>query len=373
MRSRPRAHLAAMAAAMAATTLLLLAGPVLNDTSVALAYVMLVLTVAAIAQSGPAVTAALASAVAYNYFFLQPVGTFTIADPRNWVALMAMLSVGVAVGELSRRARRRAADAEASRADAESLLRRLQASFERETETEALRRSERLKSALLDGVTHDLRTPLTSIKASVTALLDDETTRGLDAGARHELLVVVNEEADRLNHLVEQLVSMARIEATQLALARAWSSLDEIVSAAVARARPRLHGQALRVEVPPELPAIRVDARAIEEAVYLLLENAVKYTPSRGTITLGVTVGREQVAVVVDDDGPGIPPEERERVFAPFTRGVAGSGTEGMGMGLAIVRGLVEAHGGTVALETRPDGHGARFAIRLPIGDEGEA
>ena len=372
MRSRLRAHFVATAAAMAATTLLLLAGPVLNETSVALAFVMVVLAVAAISQSGPAVTAALASAAAYNYFFLQPVGTFTIADPRNWVALVAMLVVGIAVGELSRRVRRRAADAEASRADAESLLRRLEASFERETETEAIRRSERLKSTLLDGVTHDLRTPLTSIKASVTALLDDETTRGLDPGARHELLVVVNEEADRLNRLVEQLVSMARIEATQLALARAWSSLDEVVSAAVARVRPRLRGQGLHLEIPSELPSIRVDARAIEEAVYLLLENAVKYTPSRGTIALGVTVSAGQVAIVVDDDGPGIPPEERERVFAPFTRGAASTGTEGMGMGLAIVRGLVEAHGGTVQIEARPGGHGARVAIRLPIGDEVE-
>lgn len=177
-----------------------------NTTTVALAFLLIVLFVAARFGSRPAIAASIVGVICFNFFFLPPVGTLTIADPDNWIALAAFLITAVTAGELSARARRRAEEAETGRREIERLYTELRDAFERASQAEALRRSERLKSALLDAVTHDIRTPLTSIKASVTTLLEElRAHRGdtvkLHAEGRREMLEVIDEEADRLNVL----------------------------------------------------------------------------------------------------------------------------------------------------------------------------
>jgi two-component system sensor histidine kinase KdpD len=147
-----------------------------NYTTVALALLLVVLFVATIWDARPAVLASLLGFVCFNFFFLPPVGTFVIRDPDNWVALLAFLVIAITTGQLSSRAKRRAEEADAARLEIERLYRELQERFERSSHAQALKQSERLKSALLDAVTHDLRTPLTSIKASVTTLLDELQT-----------------------------------------------------------------------------------------------------------------------------------------------------------------------------------------------------
>ncbi|MGH9835573.1 MAG: sensor histidine kinase, partial [Blastocatellia bacterium] len=250
---------------------------------------------------------------------------------------------------------------------------------ERARQAEVLEQSERLKSALLDAVTHDLRTPLTSIKAAVTTLLDEtggDEQVTLDDEARRDFLEVINEEADRLNHFVENMVELARIEAGAISLRRRWSSVEEIVAMARARAETLTRGRRLEVELEKELPAARVDTSLIAEVLYSLIDNAAKYSPAGSRIKISARREEdEMILIAVEDEGRGIPVELRERVFDKFFRatseGAASLGRpRGLGMGLAIARGIVEAHGGRIWVESGAGGAGARIVFSVPVGDE---
>lgn len=359
--------------AVALTTAVLRFAPFANPTTVALCLLLVVLVVARGLAAPAAITASLAGVLAFNFFFLPPVGTLTIADPLNWVALGAFLAVALTVSQLSARARRQTAEAQAQGAEAERLYRELQAAFDREAETEAARRSERLKSALLDAVTHNLRTPITSIKASTTALLS-ESPGNLPDEVRRELLTVASEEADRLDLLVEDLIGFARIEAGQMGLNLAWCSLEDVIGSAILRSSRRLTGHTVSVSIPSDLPLIRADARSLEEVCFQLLENAVKYSPTGTPITVAAAPAQaDTVEFSVTDEGPGVPFSERDRIFDKFYRGAATPGAaSGTGLGLAIVRGIVSAHSGHVFATDGPGGRGARMVVRLPIGDEDE-
>jgi len=351
----------------------------LSSTTVALAFLLIVLFAATRWGSRPAMVAALLGVACFNFFFLPPVHTFNIANPQNWVALTAFLITAITAGELSARAKRRAEEAEAGRREIERLYNEYWVAAERARQAEVFEQSERLKSALLDAVTHDLRTPLTSIKAAVTTLLDE--TNGdeqvtLDDEARREFLEVINEEADRLNHFVENMVELARIEAGAINLRRRWSSVEEIVAMARARAEALTRDHRLEIELEKELPAARVDASLLAEVLYSLIDNAAKYSPagSRIEITARRAEG-EMILIAVEDEGGGIPAHMRERVFDKFFRatseGAASLGRpKGLGMGLAIARGIVEAHGGRIWVESGWGGVGARVAFTAPIGDE---
>src|SRR5712692_1657520 len=265
---RAGGYFMAVVAIGSATGVLKLFRTHVNPTTVALALLLIVLFVATKFGSRPAVLASMVGVFCFNFFFLPPVGKLTIADPDNWIALAVFLITAVTTGELSARARRRAEEAEAGRREIERLYTELRDAFERASEAEALRRSERLKSALLDAVTHDIRTPLTSIKASVTTLLDESLAQRneeamLDAEGRREMLEVIDEEADRLNRFVESLVELARIEAGQLELRRRWGTIDEIVTAALERAEPLTRRHKVEVLIERDLPVVRVDAKAV--------------------------------------------------------------------------------------------------------------
>jgi two-component system sensor histidine kinase KdpD len=351
----------------------------LSTMTVALALLLVVLFAAIGWGSRPALVAALLGVVCLNFFFLPPVHALIIADPQNWVALIAFLITALTTGELSSRAARRAEEAESGRREIERLYNEYRTAAERARQAEVFEQSERLKSALLDAVSHDLRTPLTSIKAAVTTLLDE--TGGaervtLDDEARGEFLEVINEEADRLNHFVENMVELARIEAGAIGLRRGWSSVEEIVVMARARADVLARNHRLEVEIESELPAVKVDASLIAEVLYSLVDNAAKYSPAGARIKIAARRAEgETILVMVEDQGRGIPLELRERVFDKFFRatneGAASLGRpKGLGMGLAIARGIVEAHGGRIWVESVTGGAGTRVAFTLPIGDE---
>ncbi|MBV8859327.1 MAG: DUF4118 domain-containing protein [Acidobacteria bacterium] len=371
----------------AATGALKLFGGHVNSTTVALGLLLVVLFVATGWGSRPAVLCSLLGVVCFNFFYLPPVGRFSIDATDNWVALFAFLVTAVTAGQLWSRAKRRAEEAESARREVERLYRELRDAFERASHAEALRQSERLKSALLDAVTHDLRTPLTSIKASVSTLLEDfraETRAGealaLGEEGRGEMLEVIDEETDRLNRFIEGLVELARIEAGEMRLRRRWGSLEEIVAAALERAAPRTRAHDVKVLLDARLPSVRVDARAVAEVLYTLVDNAAKYSPAGTTIKVEAEHdGGRAVRLSVEDEGPGVPLELRERVFDKFFRAMrdGDSGTpkpSGTGMGLAIAKGLVEAHGGSVRIEDARGRRGCRVVVTLPVGDaeEGE-
>ena len=376
-------YLVAAAVVAALTAALKLLGERVNSTTVALALLLAVLFIAARMESGPALVASVLAAFCFNFFFLPPFGTLHISEPENWVALAAFLLTAVVAGQLSTRARRRAEEAEAGRLEIERLYEELRNAFERASHAEALRQSEKLKSALLDAVTHDIRTPLTSIKASVTTLLDELRGKTYDGHrvalgeeSRREMLEVIDEESDRLNRFVEGLIELARIEAGELRLRLRWGAVDEVVAAALSRAEPLTKNHRVGVELEDELPVVRVDPHAVAEVVYTLVDNAAKYSPP-GT---GISVAAERaegdmIRIAVEDEGRGIAPDLRERVFDKFFRATRDGDTgsrqpAGTGMGLAIARGIVEAHGGRIWIEGRNASAGARVVFTLPIGDE---
>jgi len=351
----------------------------INTTTVGFAFLLVLVSVAIIWGSGPALLASVLGVLCYNFFFLPPFHTFTIADPQNWVALTAFFITALAVGQLSARAKRRAEEAEAGRLENRRLYEELQEAFDRASDAEALRRSERLKSALLDAVTHDLRTPLTSIKASATLLLEDGEANGqVETFSRAEqqtMLRVISDEADRLDRFVESMVDLARIEAGEVKLSRNWGSVEEIIDASLARAEPLMGRHELRVQVEKDLPVIRVDARAVAEVIYTLIDNATKYSPEGTSITIKANRGAgETVRISVEDQGRGIPAHLRQRVFEKFVHAGGapiGSGrAEGIGMGLSIARGIVEAHGGHVFIEDGVGGKGTRVSFTMPVGDD---
>jgi two-component system sensor histidine kinase KdpD len=357
-----------------------------NSTTVALALLLVVLFVATGWGSRPAVLASLLGLVCFNFFYLPPVGKLTIDAPDNWVALFSFLLTAVTAGQLSARAKRRAEEADAGRREIERLYTELQDAFERASQAKALEQSERLKSALLDAVTHDLRTPLTSIKASVTTLLDDLRWRvdgaeasALDAEGRREMLEVIDEETDRLNHFIEGLVELARIEAGEMHLRRRWGSVEEIVTTALERAATLTRAHVIRIALDEELPTVRVDARAVAEVVYTLVDNAAKYSPPGTSIVVAAKRADDRtVKLSVEDQGSGVPVELRERVFDKFFRAMRDGDSSthqpsGTGMGLAIAKGLVEAHGGRVWIEDAHGGRGSRVVLTLPIDEEEEA
>lgn len=368
---------AALAVAIG-TILLLPFRHLINSTTVALVYLLIVLSLAIVWRSGPAMLASVLAMLSFNFFFLPPFHTFTIADPQNWLALAVFFVAAIAVGQLSARAQRRAEEAETAKSEVERLYYELQDLFERSSQAKALKQSERLKSALLDAVTHDFRTPLTSIKASATAMLDDlyaiersNAEPQLDREGCKEMLQVINEEADRLDHFVEGLTKLARIDAGDMRLQLQPASIDEIVANALKRAEPRTRTHRMGVWIE-DLPPITVDEQAVSEAIFTLIDNAAKYSPPESPITIRAKQADEDSIIIsVDDRGPGIRADVRDRVFEKFFRAMRDGDVSdrpgGSGLGLAIARGIVQAHHGRIWVEDAEGGTGAKFVIELPI------
>src|SRR5678816_636360 len=258
------------------TLLLKTVGAHVNAATVSLALLLTVLFIATRWGSLPALAASILAMLCFNFFFLPPFGRFAIAATDNWIALLAFLVTAVTAGQLSASAKKRAEEAESGKREIGRLYAELREAFERASHAEALRQSEKLKSALLDAVTHDLRTPLTSIKASITTLLDEqrgEPPLSLDRDSRIERMEVIDEESDRLSHFINGLIELARIEAGELQLRRRWGAVDEIISTALSRAEPITRQHRVELDVEKELPGVRVDERAVSEVVYTLIDN----------------------------------------------------------------------------------------------------
>jgi len=336
----------------------------ISVTTVALTLLMVVLFIATFWGSRPAFVASILGMLCFNYFFLPPFGTLAITDLENWIALGAFLVTALTTGQLSSRAKRRAEEAE-------RLYQELERAFEKASQAEAFRRSEKLKSALLDAVTHDLRTPLTSIKASVTMLIEelkqDSIHLTLEREGRSELLEVINEETDRLNDFVQSMVELARLEAGEFQLRKIRSEVEEIISNALQRAERVLLKHRIEIEIEKDLPLLSVDSKAIAEVVYNLLDNAAKYSPENSKIKVEVKQINNKIQFSFEDEGKGIAGLEREKVFQKFYQG--DKTAKGFGMGLAIVLGIIEAHEGKIWIE---DGRiGSKFVFDLPlIADE---
>jgi len=447
----------------------------LNATTVALSLLLAVLVVAASWGRTVAVFMAAIAALAFNFFFLPPVGTLTIADPQNWVALIAFLFTAVIASNLSERVRREALEADERRREVERLYafsqqllvsenvvellnaipqylvntfaatdaaiylidrdrvyhsaadergmskedlkiaasrselvlgredgmslvpirmgvrtlgilvlgvtgvsqQTLEAvggliavaieragAVEKLTRTEAARESERLRSALLDSVTHELRTPLTSIKASVTSLLTQDQ---LATGERNELLTVIDEESDRLNRLIGEAVEMAQLDANEVKLELAAHPIREVIDEALDESKQVLAQNPVEVRIPDQIPRAAMDAAWIVKVLRHLLENAVKYSQPGSPIFISSEVRSDRLITSIADRGSGIDDLERSLIFDKFYRGQSQRyRVQGTGMGLAIVKAIVEAHGGRISV-TSQLGQGSVFSFGLPL------
>jgi two-component system sensor histidine kinase KdpD len=225
--------------------------------------------------------------------------------------------------------------------------------------------TEQLRNSLLSSVSHDLRTPLAAMAGAASSLLDRPPD---DAAERRELLQTIVDESRRLARLVDNLLDMTRLEAGAVVANRQWHVIEEIVGSAVHRVQGDLGDRPVTTDVPADLPLVSVDGLLVEQVLVNLLENAARYTPAAGPIEITAREVGSAVEIRVADRGPGLPPGAEERVFEKFYRGTARpDGRRGVGLGLAICRGIVEAHGGRVTARNRPGG-GAEFVITLPTG-----
>ena len=225
-------------------------------------------------------------------------------------------------------------------------------------------KTEQLRNTLLSSVSHDLRTPLAAITGAASSLLDNSLD---DApNTRRELLQTIYEEGDRLNRLVGNLLQMTRLESGNLVVHKEWQPIEEVIGSALARLEPQLAEHIVTTHLPPELLMLPFDSVLIEQTLVNLLENAAKYTPPHTEIEICVEVNDDVATLSVNDQGPGLPPGDEPRVFEKFYRGDQAGRPSGVGLGLAICRAIVEAHGGRIWAENRSGG-GARFAFTLPL------
>jgi two-component system, OmpR family, sensor histidine kinase KdpD len=446
-----------------------------NPTTVAVSFLLLILSVAAAWGLRYGIALSVGAALCFNYFFLPPIGTFTIGDTQNWVALFAFFFAAVMASNLAGRARRQTAEANRRRHDVERLYifsqqllvadnvlellktvpryvmqnfgvthaaiylplrdqtyrsdadhseipvellrdaaargevmidpaRRLAVGplrmgvrtvgafgitgdlLSRETmeavgsmiataveraravqdltHTQASQESERLRSAVLDSVTHEFRTPLTAIKASVTTLRSPAT---LTLEQQQDLLAVIDEESDRLNRLVGEAVEMAQLDAKEVKLELHPRQIREAIDEALEASKQILSGHPVQVRLPDALPAALMDVAWIKKVLQHLLENAAKYSPSGSPIFLSSEARNHRLITSVSDQGAGIDDLERSMIFDKFYRGQSQRyRVQGTGMGLAIVKAIVEAHGGRIEV-TSQLGHGSVFSFGLPL------
>jgi two-component system sensor histidine kinase KdpD len=220
--------------------------------------------------------------------------------------------------------------------------------------------TENLRSTLLSSISHDLRTPLTAVTGAASILLENDDT--LDRPSRIELIKTIQEESDRLNSIIKNILAMTRLEAGTISVNKEWQSLEEIVGVVLNRLGKRLDGHPVMVHLPDNLPLIPFDGLLLEQVLINLFENAIKYTPEGTTLSLSASERLFTVTVELADHGPGIPPGQEEHIFEKFVRGHNAGG--GVGLGLAICRAIVHAHGGKIWVENR-EGGGAVFRFTL--------
>jgi two-component system sensor histidine kinase KdpD len=307
---------------------------------------------------GPALVSSCLGAVCLNFYFVQPTLRlqFHLAEGEDLVALVSFLVTSIAVGQLSSRAQRRANENQ-------RLYRQLKNTFDQASELEAARQGNLLKSALLDTVTHDLRTPLTSIKAAASAINANQSR-----DAQQKLLDIIIQQCNRLNHFVDGMLELARVESGSLDAYQVETPVEEMISAALARAEDLISSHQVDVDCKESLVA-SVSPKAISQVIFSVVENAAKYSFKGTTITIcACETEHKTLQVSVEDEGTGIPQDFRELVFEKFFRRTdLNQEVRGMGLGLAIARGIIEAHKGRIWVESRKDGMpGARVVFEIP-------
>jgi len=339
-RIRDAAGYAWAVGATAACTLVAFAmRPRFDLVNVAMVYLLAVIYVALRHTRGAAVTTAVLAVLAFDVLFVPPEGTLTVDDAQYLLTFAIMLAVALIISRLTEDNRRRS---------------REQAALEVEAETE------RIRSALLSSISHDLRTPLAVMSGASSSLAEQGDQ--LAPEERRALARSVFDQSREMSDHVAKILQMTRLESGSPQVEREWASFAEIAGTVLERLSARLAGHRLIVEIPSELPLVRVDAPLIEQALGNLLENAARHTPEGTVVRLAARTEANEMIVSVEDYGGGLAPADVERVFAKFHRGTG----SGMGLGLAICRAIVRLHGGRAWAESVGAG-GTVFRFSLPL------
>lgn len=316
--------------------------PHFDLVNIAMVYLLAVVLVATRFPRGPVVVATILCVLAFDVLFVPPEGTFAVEDAQYLVTFAIMLAVGLIVSGLVESVRDQA---------------RAQAALELRAETE------RLRSTLLASISHDLRTPLAVMTGASSSLA--ESGERLGAGERQALARSVFERSREMSEHVDKVLQMTRLESGAIVLDRDWESLGEIAASVLRQLGERLSSHPVIVQLPDDLPLVRVDAGLIAQVFSNLLENAARHTPAGTAVRLAAQALEREVEVTVEDYGGGIAEADIERVFEKFHHGAMEGARGGMGLGLAICRAIVLLHGGRCWAERVPAGATA-FRFTLP-------
>ena len=316
--------------------------PRFDLVNIAMVYLLAVVIVALRFSRGPAIAASVLCVAAFDFLFVPPRFTFTVDDAQYLLTFAIMLMVALVISRLVESVGRRAA---------------VQAALEVEAETE------RIRSALLASISHDLRTPL-SIMAGASSSLAESGER-LSADERRSLAESIFEQAREMSEHVAKVLQMTRLETGGIKVEQDWAALGEIVGAVLDRLKERLATHRVIVELPDDLPLVRVDATLIEQALGNLLENAAKHTPAETVVRLHAQRRDSEILVTVEDYSGGVSDRDLERIFDKFARGSVEATGTGMGLGLAICRAIIRLHGGRAWAERVPGGTAFRFTLPL--------
>lgn len=311
--------------------------------NIAMVYVLGVVVVALGHSRGPAILTSILSVLAFDVLFVPPHGALGVDDLQYVLTFAIMLAVGLVISRLK-----------------ENI--QLQAKAQADLELRA--ESERTRSALLASISHDVRTPLAVLTGASSSLL--ERGARMSATEREELTRSIYERARDMSELVAKILQMTRLEGGAVRIERDWDSVGGIAEAALRKLAERVATHRLIVEIPTDLPLVRVDAALLEQVFCNLLENAVRYTPPQTVIRLRAQRDAREITLSVEDFGQGLAAGEAEKIFDKFHRGNAESGTGGVGLGLSICRAIVHLHGGRIWAEAIPAaGTAVRFTLPL--------
>jgi two-component system, OmpR family, sensor histidine kinase KdpD len=336
-------YISAVFGVAALTIVCWLLTPLTGYGAISLIFLLGVLLAGMVLNRGPVLLVAALSALSWNFLFIPPLFTLHIAKLEDALTFATYFIVAITVGGLTAQLKAR-----------EHLAAQVQLAQE----------SERLRKTLLDCVSHELKTPLAAISAA-SQELSRLAPKIQDPQMLKDLASEIRDGSLRLNRVVDNLLDMNRLESGVIRPKREWCDVRELLQSAVDIERESINGRDIRLDVPEEIPLALVDHTLIEQAVAKLLANAGSHTPARLPIEVDAEYTSDHLLISVSDRGPGIPIEATERLFEKFYRG-GNRKTGGLGLGLSIARGLIEAHGGRLTAENR-DGGGARFTIKLPV------
>lgn len=322
----------------------------IEPTNLVMLYLLAVVITATVWGKGPAIFTSIISVLAFDFLFVPPRFTLNVSDAQYLLTFMGLFSVGIVISELTAKMRQRAV--EASR---------------RQAQLELLKAKEKLQAAILNSISHDLRTPLASITGALSSILNNGKL--LNREAENELIETAYGESARLNRLVENILDMTKIEAQALRLSYQACEVRDVIAVVLEQFKQDLESRDVRIDVPKDLPDVAIDFTLITKVLANVIDNALKYSQGNTTIHISAQTVSDSLYIIISDEGFGIPKKDLTNVFNKFYRVERTQKSQGIGLGLSICKGIIEAHKGKILLDS-VENKGTTISIELPLKQE---